>query len=454
MSLPRYEQYKDSGVEWLGKVPAHWDVVALGKLTLSRCDGPFGSSLKSEHYTESGVRVVRLQNIRLDGFSGHDEAFVDPEYCAKELSGHDVAEDDLLIAGLGDENNTVGRACVAPSGIEPAIVKADCFRFRLDPNRSSPHFVAASLNAGAVADAGVLSSGSTRSRIPLSVMASRRLALPPIPEQLAIGAFLDRETAKIDALVAEQRRLIELLDAKYHRLVYQSVTKGINLGVEVKPSGIPWIGEIPVRWATPPFFARYQVVLGKMLDERRLTGAHPLPYLRNADVNWDRVNFENLPLIDIAPHERDRFTLRSGDLLICEGGAGVGQTAIWKGEREPCAFQKALHRLRPWRPGEEEPRFHYYCMRYAVEAGVILSGGTATIPHLTGEQLRRYRFPRPPVEEQREIVDFLDRVVEKMDALKAETERAIGILNERRIALVSAAVTGQIDVRSAVQSAG
>src|SRR5438552_2778431 len=169
MSFPTYPKYKRSGVEWIGKIPEHWRVLSLGRVTLDRCDGPFGSGLKSEHYTDSGVRVIRLQNIRADGFDDSDEAFINADYYRNELNGHDVVKGDVLIAGLGDDNNTVGRACVAPDGIEPAMVKADCFRFRLNLDQAIPEFVATQLTAGAAADAGMLSSGSTRSRIPLSV---------------------------------------------------------------------------------------------------------------------------------------------------------------------------------------------------------------------------------------------------------------------------------------------
>jgi type I restriction enzyme, S subunit len=126
MSFPRYPKYKPSGVEWLGDVPEHWRVLSLGRIAVDRCDGPFGSGLKSEHYTDSGVRVIRLQNIRTDGFNGDDAAFIDAGYYRTKLNGHGVVDGDVLIAGLGDDNNTVGRACVAPAGIEPAMVKADC----------------------------------------------------------------------------------------------------------------------------------------------------------------------------------------------------------------------------------------------------------------------------------------------------------------------------------------
>lgn len=220
---------KDSGIEWLGKVPEHWAVLSLGKMTIDKCDGPFGSGLKSEHYTDTGVRVIRLQNIRLSGFDDKDAAFIDENYYRKKLNEHDVRQGDVLIAGLGDDRNTVGRACVAPAEIEPAMVKADCFRFRLFSERALPEFVSTQLTAGSPADAGLLSSGSTRSRIPLSVMASRKIALPPIDEQKAIICFLQRESKKFDALALEAQKAITLLQERRTALISAAVTGKIDV---------------------------------------------------------------------------------------------------------------------------------------------------------------------------------------------------------------------------------
>ena len=220
---------KPSGVEWLGDVPAHWDVVSLGKVTLSRCDGPFGSGLKSDHYTESGARVIRLQNIKSGHFADGDEAFVDLDYFRAELMGHNVETDDLLIAGLGDERNTVGRACVAPADIAPALVKADCFRFRLDASRVTSDFAAAQLSSGSRADAGVLASGSTRSRIPLSVMSTRKLALPPIIEQTSIVNFIQAHDLSFNTLTAEAERAITLLQERRAALISAAVTGKIDV---------------------------------------------------------------------------------------------------------------------------------------------------------------------------------------------------------------------------------
>jgi restriction endonuclease S subunit len=197
---------------------------------------------------------------------------------------------------------------------------------------------------------------------------------------------------------------------------------------------------VPEHWNTPPLYLRYEAVLGKMLDEKRLTRTHLLPYVRNVDVQWDRVNTEELPELDIAPDEFDRFTLKHGDLLICEGGE-VGRTAIWLGELKQCAFQKAIHRLRPLNDNEDR-RFFFHCMSFAASTGVFVAGGNPnTIPHLTGEKLRRYRFPTPPRDEQTQIASFLDRETAKIDELVGEQRRLIELLKEKRQAVISHAVT-------------
>ena len=230
---------KDSGVAWLGEVPAHWVVLALSRIATERCDGPFGSGIKSEHYTDSGALVVRLQNIRSNGFYVGEPAFLEFEYFEQELKRHEVVPGDVLIAGLGDENNVVGRACVAPAGISPALVKADCFRFRLDGGVVAAAFVAAQLNVSAVADAGRLANGSTRSRIPLSVMATRVIALPSLAEQVEIVAFAERERAAIDELINEAETTIALLRERRTALISAAVTGKIDVRHIAVASAIP-----------------------------------------------------------------------------------------------------------------------------------------------------------------------------------------------------------------------
>lgn len=220
---------KDSGIEWIGEVPEHWSVLALGKVTLSKCDGPFGSGLKSEHYTEHGVRVVRLQNIKMGYYLDGKDAFIDEDYYRNELRGHDVLEGDVLIAGLGDPNNPVGRACVAPVGILPAMVKADCFRFRVDIRKAMPAFVAHQLSSGSVYDAGVMSTGATRARIPLNMMATRKIAIGPLREQEQILEYLRTVLPKMDSLLGEVEESLELLSEHRTALISAAVTGKIDV---------------------------------------------------------------------------------------------------------------------------------------------------------------------------------------------------------------------------------
>jgi type I restriction enzyme S subunit len=138
-------------------------------------------------------------------------------------------------------------------------------------------------------------------------------------------------------------------------------------------TGIDWLGRIPRHWTLPPLYLRYEVLLGKMLDTKTITGQNLIPYVRNVDVQWDQVNISGLPKFDVAPAEMERFSLRKGDLLVCEGGE-VGRTGQWRGEVEPGGFQKAIHRLRPL-DTSEEPRFFLYSMRFATATGIFIADG-------------------------------------------------------------------------------
>ncbi len=221
---------RNSGVEWLGEIPAHWLVAQLGKISIARCDGPFGSGLKSEHYQADGVRVVRLQNIGWASFKDGNEAFISHQHWQDVLGcGHEVLPNDILIGGLGDEKNPLGRACVAPTNLGPAMVKADCYRFRLDTSRANPDFIALALSATARAECGYLATGATRDRLNLGLASARVVPLPPLNEQAEIVAALNRDTARIDLLTEKTQRSIDLLKERRAAFITAAVTGQIDL---------------------------------------------------------------------------------------------------------------------------------------------------------------------------------------------------------------------------------
>lgn len=274
------------------------------------------------------------------------------------------------------------------------------------------------------------------------------LAIPPLATQLAIANFLDRKTAAIDALIEKKRKLLDLLAEKRAALINQAVTKGLDPDVPMKDSGIPWIGVIPVHWEVAPLYSRFAVQLGKMLDASRVTGNSLAPYLRNANVQWDHIDIVDLNEMDFGPADRKKFALKQGDILMCEGGANakvVGRSAIWNGEIENCYYQKALHRIRAL-SSDEVPRFLLYAIQAACEMGVFVAGSNANIFHLPAEQLRVFRFAFPPTAEQRVIVSRLDAAQVASRRTSELLSRNIERLQEYRQSLITAAVTGQLDI--------
>lgn len=221
---------KDSGVEWIGEMPEHWMRVQLGKITFQRCDGPFGSGLKSDHYVPEGVRVVRLQNIGWATFKNHDAVFISEDHWNSVLGrNHEVLPGDILIAGLGDENNPLGRACVAPENLGNTLVKADCYRFRIRPEKADSRFVALSLSATASAECGFMATGATRDRLNLGLASTRLLALPPLNEQRQIVEKVDFVTSRLDLLAEKTQRSIDLLKERRSAFITAAVTGQIDL---------------------------------------------------------------------------------------------------------------------------------------------------------------------------------------------------------------------------------
>jgi type I restriction enzyme S subunit len=211
----------------------------------------------------------------------------------------------------------------------------------------------------------------------------------------------------------------------------------------MQETSVEWLGEIPAHWEIAPLYARYEVQLGKMLDTKRSAANKPLP-TRNVDVQWGSINVENLPVMDFSPSDTQRFALKVGDLLVCEGGE-VGRAAIWHGQLADCYYQKALHRVRP-RRSDQEPRFLFFALHAAAHRGVFVAGSNPnTIDHLTAEKLRVHRFPFPSPAAQRAIADFLDRKTAAIDALTHKKERLIELLQEKRLALITQAVTKGLD---------
>jgi type I restriction enzyme S subunit len=267
--------------------------------------------------------------------------------------------------------------------------------------------------------------------------------------QRAIADFLDTETARIDALIAKKRKQSALIDLRWIALVTDLVRGRHIASANHRVSGVDWIEELPEEWGTPSVGMMFDVQLGKMLNQRAAEGENQRSYLRNQNVQWDSFDLKDVATMHFEPDEHGRFTVRKGDLLVCEGG-DVGRAAMWSSEAE-VHYQKALHRVRPRTSAPS--RFLMYVLWAASSLGVFaIEGNQSTIVHLTREQLRAHRVPWPPEEQQCQIVAELDKARAKMRDIKERLAQQIELLAEHRQALITAAVTGQLDVPGVADS--
>lgn len=420
-----------------------WLDTPLKHLSTEKCDGPFGSSLASEHYTDSGARVVRLQNIKAGGFDNNDAAFIDLNYYFGQLYRHTVLPGDVLIAGLGDDNNLVGRACVAPQGLGPALVKADCFRFRMNADKADARFVAYALSATAAQAAGELAGGSTRSRINLGLTAGRRVAAPAVTLQCEIANFLDKQTARIDALIVEKEQLLIRLNEYHLSTTWSLVTKGSRKDAPLVQTGIDWIGTAPSHWLVKK--------LKWLTPVKRGASPRPIddPKFFDDEGKYAWVRIADVSASDglLVSTEQQMSELGAslsvkrepGDLFLSIAGT-VGRPCI-------AGIKCCIHDGFVWFPsiGHGPVRDWLFSI---FEAGFAYAGlgKMGTQLNLNTDTVGNIAIPIPPLTEMEETLSALRAAKAANHALQRHVAEHLERLREYRSSLITAAVTGQLDI--------
>jgi type I restriction enzyme S subunit len=432
-----YPKYKDSGVEWLGEVPEGWSFFQGRRIFEQKRDP---SSPDDDQLSATQKYGVIPQALFMEQ---EDQKVV------LALSGtgsfKHVQKDDFVISlrsFQGGIEHSAYSGCVSPAYTVLRNKKPIAPRYCAQLLKS-PQYVAA-LQAGTD---GIREGKS----ISYEQFGQITIPLPPLPEQIQIASFLDGECGKLDALQAKQERLIELLKEKRQALISHAVTKGLDPAAKLKPSGIEWLGDVPEHWVVTrlKLVATIQTGIAKGKDN----GDKPtisVPYLRVANVQDGYLDLEEVASIEIPAEVLPRYTLKSGDVLMNEGGDfdKLGRGHVWRGEISPCIHQNHVFAIRPISITCEWLNM-LTCSSYAQFYFMSRSKQSTNLASLSSTNLMELPVLRPPLAEQRAIVAHLDEKCGKIDELKAKAERAIGLLKERRSALISAAVTGKIDVRDA-----
>jgi type I restriction enzyme S subunit len=420
VSFPRYPEYKDSGVEWLGEVPAHWEVVPM-------------------------KRLLDIQN-------GSDHKHVEVE------EGHPVYGSGGVFAFASDFLHDGDSVLLGRKGTIDRPLFVNGRFWTVDTMYWSR------IRAGAVPKFAYYSAlsipfslYSTNTALPSmtkGALNSHPVLLPTWSEQLNVVAFLDREISKIDDLVAEQQRLIALLKEKRQAVISHAVTKGLNPDVPMVDSGLPWLGDIPANWTVRRLRHLCRSVEQGWSPQCESFAADldsEYGVLKVGAVNGGAfVPSENKKLPpDLDPLQE--LAIKKGDLLISRANTRelVGSAAVAEADYPRLLLCDKLYRLR-FTDSAELPTFISNVLatpraRAQIEVGA--TGASSSMLNISQSVILDMAIAVPPSDQIEEILGFCSEVSKSLSALIAKSEAALALLSERRAALITAAVTGQIDVR-------
>lgn len=419
--------------------PSGWHMLPL-KRVFTMQTGVWGE----EPDRSAGVQCVRVADFDRARQTVGDvptyRAVTGTEFAKTRLRAGDL----LLEKSGGTDTNPVGFV-VRYTGRGPAVCSNFIARLRLVGGHSSRFWnfaLAAAYFDGRTWPYVKKTTGIQN--LDIDAWRAMRVPTPPADEQRAIADFLDRETAKIDALIEKQNELIGLLQERRQRAI-----KNLVLGrdfSQCRPSS-QWFGSVPEHWATPRISHHHDVVLGRMINAS-MNGVDDIeiPYLAAGSIQPEELVADDSKTITIPRGEVTKYTLKRDDIVVVEGGAGYGRSHVLRRDLPGWAFQNHVARVRG-RTQLWDARYLRWVVETCRLSGFFVANNrTATLPSLSRDVLGALRVPRPPLVEQRDIADRLDQETARIDALIAKAEEFISLARERRAALITATVTGQIDV--------
>lgn len=428
-----YPAYKDSGVEWLGKVPKEWTIVSLSRLLATPVtDGPH----ETPEFLSEGIPFLSVDGIQEGELVFDGKRFISEQDHFRFSKKAKPRRDDILLGKAA----SVGKIARVKTDSEFNIWSPLAL-IRVNKSQASPTFVEYSLKSTWLqAQTETKANLNTQFNLGMKDISKLLFCVPPADEQLAITSHLDRETTRIDALITKKTRFIELLREKRQALITHAVTKGLDPNVKMKDSGEKWLGEIPQHW---------EVVTTRRIfkerDVRSETGQEELMTVSHLTGVTPRSE-KNVNMFEAETTEGYKRCL-AGDLVINTLWAWMGAMGI---SRQTGIVSPAYNIYVP--AANLEPEYVDQIVRlplFSKEVTRFSKGIWSSRLRLYPEGFFQVKFPVPPLEEQQAIAVAMKTEVCRIDLLAEKAERSIQLLKERRSALITAAVTGQIDLREA-----
>jgi type I restriction enzyme S subunit len=433
-----YPAYKDSGVAWLGQVPEDWRIRRL-KTTLRSClNGMWGDEPTGD---DNDIVCIRVADYIRGNFRVNISDPTIRSISRLQRNGKIISRGDLLLEKSGGGDLQPVGAVVLYDHDLPAVNSNFIALIKVAPDHDPNYlcYLHNTLYAGRINTRSIKQTTGIQN-LDQSSYLDEKVAIPPLREQHAIAAFLDRETAKIDTLIAKKQRLIELLQEKRTALISQAVTRGLDPNVSMKDSGVEWLGEVPIHWEIKRnqwFFLE--------IDERSEYGDEEL--LSVSHITGVTTRAEKEVNMFMAESMEGYKKCQPGDLAINTMWAWMGALGIsWQHGIVSPSYN--VYRLR--NNNDFYPQYLDYLYRtpqHIVEINRFSKGVWSSRLRLYPDEFFLMSIPKPPYEEQKQIVEFIENQTQKRGILINKTETAIEKLREYRTALISAAVTGKIDVR-------
>lgn len=437
-----YRKYKPSNVEWIGEIPEAWEVRKV-KRFFKIVNGSTPES-KFDKYWDGDIVWITPDDLG--------------NLTSKEItdSARKITFEGYMSCGTTmTRNQSIIISTRAPIGhvgltTTPTCTNQGCKTLESKISLNSIYYYY-SVISGKM-ELVSYGNGSTYLELSKSKLGYINLPFPTLPEQSAIANFLDRETARINGIVAKQTWMIELLKEKRSVLITQAVTKGLDPKAKMKPSGVEWIGEIPEGWDVRRL---KWVIVGRLKyganESAELDDPNLPRYIRITD--FDDSGHIRGETFKSLPHEKaEGYFLSEGDILFARSGATVGKTFQFKNYKGKACFAGYLIKATPKTGIMHSDFLSYFTKSNSYESWKNAIFIQATIQNISADKYQVLQIPLPSPPEQRIIADFLDSETAKIDTLIGSIENQIELLNEYKQSLITNAVTGKIDIRGEVNA--
>lgn len=428
--LPRYESYKDSGVQWLGEIPSHWDVKRM-KFVVANV----GDKIDAK---ESDLRYFGLENI--ESFTGK---LLDSVELESEGIGHRFQKDDVLFGKL---RPYLAKVFLAQ---EEGLSSTEALVFR-SSEVIYPKFLSYyCLSQDFINEVNGTTFGSKMPRASWDDISSFRMVYPSLDEQKLIAGFLDKRLAQVDALIAKQETLLEKLAEQRVALISHAVTKGLNPDVEMKESGIEILGNIPQQWKIKrlKFLLSEKLKYGANESAESEDKENPR-YIRITDID-DSGNLKDETFKSLEFEKAEEYLLDDLDILLARSGATVGKSYLYKAESIGIAcYAGYLIRARLDQENYNPEFVNYFLQSKQYWDWISSINIQATIQNVSAEKYNDLTLAIPPLEEQKQLIEYLKNEDEKFNSAIGKGKKLVHLLNEYRSTLITQVVTGKIDVRN------